>query len=280
MPIVPPRVIALAFALSILLAPAPGLAEEWRTQGEERFLLSGGFFLPYFDTDLGVDGARDGGSVNLERDLGFTEDVGTGWLGGSWRFARNHRLSVSYFRFVRAAGYTTEREVTIGDEIYPAGARLDTEFGIQTMPIFYSYCFLRRQRFELAGSIGVHWWLNDLSAEGSASIGNLDGDTSASASVNAPLPLVGFVFDYWPDPRWSVGAQAAVLVLNIDDDVLGYSGSFASLAGRVHYWFYGQLAVGGAVNWFSLNFDVDGEKWQGALDYDYVGPQFYVATRF
>ena len=274
--------VALVLALTTILAPAAGRAEEWAKQGEERFLVSGGVFLPFFSTSLGVDNEDrgEGETVDLEQDLGFTEDVATGWFGGSWRFARRHRLSVSYFRFVRDVGGSVEREIAIGDEIYPVGATLDTRFAIQTVPITYSYSFLQREKYELAGSLGVHWWVNDLSAEGSTSLGGQDGDASASATVHAPLPLLGLLFYYWTGPRWSMGVHAEALVLNIDADVLNYSGSFVSLSGRTHYWFYNQLGVGGAVNWFDLDFDVDGEKWRGKIEYDYVGPQIYLVTRF
>ncbi len=275
-------VIALVLVLSAALLPAAGRAEEWTKQGEERFMLSGGFFLPFFSTSLGVDNEDrgEGESVNLEQDLGFTEDVATGWFGGSWRFARRHRLAVNYFRFVREVAGTVEREITIGDEVYPAGATLDTRFAAQTVPITYSYSFLQREKYELAGTLGVHWWVNDLSAEGSASLGGQDGDASAAARVQAPLPLLGLLFAYRPGPRWEVDVHAEALVLNIDADVLNYSGSLVSLAGRTHYWFYNRLGVGGAVNWFDLEFDVDGDKWRGRIDYDYVGPQVYLVTRF
>lgn len=281
-PVLKASAVTFALALSILLAPAAGRAEEWMEQGEERFLLSAGFFLPVFSTSLGVDNEilGEGTAVNLEQDLGFTEDVATGWFGGSWRFARRHRLAVSYFRFVREVANTVEREIAIGDEVYPAGATLDTRFAIQTVPITYSYSFLQREKYELAGSLGVHWWVNDLSAEGSASLGGQDGDASAAARVQAPLPLLGLIFAYRPGPRWEVDVHAEALVLNIDADVLSYSGSFVSLSGRTHYWFYNQLGVGGAVNWFDLDFDVDGEKWRGKIEYDYVGPQIYLVTRF
>jgi hypothetical protein len=85
--------VGLLLALIVILAPTAGRAEEWTKEGEERFLLSGGFFLPFFSTSLGVDneGGGAGETVNLETDLGFTEDVATGETVAAG-FARRHRL--------------------------------------------------------------------------------------------------------------------------------------------------------------------------------------------
>ncbi len=63
------------------LFPTAGLAEEWIKPGEERFFLSGGVFLPSFDTNLSVDNNTLGAGLNvdLEDDLGLKKDETTFW---------------------------------------------------------------------------------------------------------------------------------------------------------------------------------------------------------
>jgi hypothetical protein len=46
------------------------------------------------------------------------------------------------------------------------------------------------------------------------------------------------------------------------------------------YWFFNNVGLGAALNWFELNADVDDDDWKGNLDYNYWGPQIYVAVRF
>jgi hypothetical protein len=181
---------------------------------------------------------------------------------------------------VREAERLADREISIGDETFPVGASLSSRFAIQSVPFRYIYSFVMRENMEVAGTVGVHWYVNDFQVEGSASLGNLDGDATAGGKVQAPLPLLGLTFEYYPSQRWTVGAQGQFLVLDIEDDVLEYSGGFFDVSGRAHYWLYNQLGVGGGFDWFSINMDVNGEKWQGALDYEYFGPQLYVLTRF
>ena len=167
------------------------LAADWIKPGEERLKLGGGVFLPSFDTKLRVDDVNigDGTGVDLEDDLGFSSSETTFWVGGYWRFAAKHRIAAAYFQFDRDASATAKTDITIGDEIYPAGARLDSKFKFQVLPINYAYSFLKREKFELAGTIGLNWTKVDFDVSGSASLGGQDLDSKVSADASVPLPL-------------------------------------------------------------------------------------------
>jgi hypothetical protein len=92
----------LLFALLFIWAawlPHCTHAGDWINPGEETFTISGGVFLPSFDTSAQVDTSLGiGTGVNLEDDLGLTSDETTFWGDASWRFARKHRLTAAYFR--------------------------------------------------------------------------------------------------------------------------------------------------------------------------------------
>ncbi len=91
-----------------------GLAADWIKPGEERLKLGGGVFLPSFDTKLRIDNNNIGGTeVDLEDDLGFSSNQTTFWVGGYWRFAAKHRLSVAYFQFDRDSSITIEIRIKI-----------------------------------------------------------------------------------------------------------------------------------------------------------------------
>lgn len=162
--------LGIVLILSNFLSGA-SLAADWIKFGEERFKLGGGVFLPSFDTRLRVDNNTigDGTGVDLENDLGFSSDETTFWVGGYWRFAAKHRIGAAYFQFDRDASTTAKTDITIGDEIYPAGASLDSNFKFQVIPINYAYSFLKREKFELAGTIGLNWTKVDFDVSGSGS---------------------------------------------------------------------------------------------------------------
>jgi hypothetical protein len=260
------------------------LAADWIKPGEERFKFGGGVFFANFDTKLRFDdkttGTGTGTEVDLEDDLGFSSNETTFWLGGYWRFAAKHRFAAAYFQFDRDASVIANTDITIGDEIYPAGARLDSKFKFQVLPISYAYSFLKREKFELAGTIGLNWNKVDFDVSGSASLGDKDGDANVSADANVPLPLIGLLFDYHFTPKWSAGLHGEVFWLNIDADTFGFSGTFINLRASTEYWFFNNVGLGAAINWFSLDVDVDDGDWRGILDYQYWGPQVYAALRF
>lgn len=259
-----------------------GLTAEWIKPGEERLKLGGGVFLPSFDTKLRVDNKALGAgtTVNLEDDLGFSSDETTFWVGGNWRFAAKHRLFAGYFQFDRDASATAKTDITIGDEIFPVGASLDSKFKFQVLPINYAYSFLKREKFELAGTIGLNWSWVDFEVSGSGSLSDQDLNASVSADAGVPLPLIGLLFNYHFTPKWSAGLQGEIFALNIDADTFGFSGTFINFRASTEYWFFNNVGLGAAINWFSLDVDVDDGDWRGKLDYQYWGPQVYALIRF
>ena len=268
--------------LSGTLLPNLAQAEDWIRFGEERFMLSGGAFLPSFDTTLRVDNRTlgIGDDVSLEDDLDVDDDESVYWIGGHWRFASRHRVALSYFRSKRDATAVALDDIQIGDEIFPVGAGLDSEFEIQVIPLVYAYSFMKREKFEFAGSVGLHWYSLDFTVQGTVSLGTEDANAEVTAKADAPLPLFGLRFDYYITPRWSAGAHGEALALEFDDDTFSFSGRAVNVRLSTEYWIWNHFGVGAAVNWFNVDLDVDDSDWRGEFEYDYFGPQLYLTARF
>jgi hypothetical protein len=277
------RIFILLFVLAVwALMPVTVDAADWIKQGEEKVYFEGGAFFPAFDTKLRVDSASigEGTDIDLENDLDFNDRETTYRLGGYWRFLSRHRIAVSYFNFNRDASATLNKEITIGDEVYPAGAQVASEMKFQVIPISYMYSFMKREKFEFSGGLGLHWYRIDFKAKGDASLGNEDLDADVTANANVPLPLIGLRFDYHFTPKWSAGLLGELFWLNTSSDTFKFSGSLVNLRLSTEYWFFNNVGLGAALNWFDLNADVDDDDWKGNLDYNYWGPQIYVAVRF
>jgi hypothetical protein len=274
----------LLFALLlfwVVLSPNYTHAGDWINPGEETFTISGGVFLPSFDTSAQVDTSLGiGTGVNLEDDLNLTSDETIFWGDASWRFARKHRLTVDYFRFTRDAGAVAKRELTIGDETFPVGASLSTEFKFEIVPIAYTYSFMNEKKYEFGASLGVHWYTMELSVLGSASLNDLDADFSVSVDAEAPMPLLGLFFDYYFTPKWSAALHGQFFALDLDDDTFSFSGTLTNLRLSTEYWVFNNLGLGVALNWFKLDVDLDDSDWKGSVDYEYWGPQIYATIRF
>ncbi len=208
------------------------------------------------------------------------EDATTYWGNVSWRFYEKHRISAGYFQFKRDATATATDDLQIGDEIYPAGASLSTEFSIEVVPIAYAYSFMKEEKYEFGGTLGLHWNTINFDVEGSASLGDLDADADVSVDAVAPMPLFGLMFDYHFTPKWTVGTNAQIFFLDISDNTFSFSGTITNLRLNTDYWLFNNFGLGAAINWFALDVEVDDSEWKGDLDYQYLGLQLYASIRF
>ena len=271
----------LLFAFVLIwgfLVPNAGKAGEWINPGDERVYIVGGAFLPSFDSSVRVDNANigNGTEIDLQDDLGFDDTQTTFYAMGYWRFFPRHRIGVGYFRFKDEVTATAQRDIQIGDEIFPVGASISSEFKFEIFPIHYSYSFMKREKMEFAGTIGLHWYRITFGVAGSASLSGLDVGADATAKANAPLPLLGLSFRYNITPKWTAGIHGEFFALSIGD----FDGSLVNLSARTEYWFFNHLGAGFALNGFRLDVEVESDDWRGELEYKYWGPQVYIMVRF
>jgi hypothetical protein len=249
--------------------------------GQEKFKLMLGGFLPAFNTDVEVDNQdQPGDDVALGRDLGVDEDQSGGWVGFEWRIAEKHRLGAMYSSFKMTGQRVIDEEITIGDEIYPVDATINTSHQIEIIPITYSYSFINNESNEFAVTAGINWNKITLSLRGSSSLSDEDLTATASATADLPLPLIGVRYDHHFSDKWSAGLSAAYFSIEFAEDTLEASGSLGSLRAYAEYRFGDRFGAGFAVEGFKLDIEADKPHWQGEYVLDYWGPQLYVTARF
>jgi hypothetical protein len=266
---------ALAAAVSFHAA-----AQDVVRPGQEKWTIMLGAFLPAFKTEMKVDNDQPGDNVNLADDLGVDQDESGGWFGVEWRFAPRHRLGFTYSRFTLNGERTIARDLQIGDEVFPAGATVSSRLRLEIIPITYSYSFLKRERDELALTVGLHWSRLRFSAEGSASLGTQDLAHDSSSEADVPLPLLGLRYDHHFSDRWSAGASAAVFALEFGEDTWNFEGHLWSVRLHAEYRFARNFAIGAALDGFDVSVDLSAGSWKGGFDYGYWGPQIYLTARF
>jgi hypothetical protein len=268
----------------MLLAAASwrAAAQEVVLPGQERWTFMLGAFLPAFKTEMQVDNDQlgSGDRVDLGRDLGVDQDTSGGWFGAEWRFAPRHRVGFTYSRFTLRGDRTLDRNLQIGDEVFPAGATVSSSLRLEIAPITYSYSLLKRPQDELAITAGLHWSRLRFQAEGSASLSTVDLSRDANAKANVPLPLLGLRYDYHFGPRWSAGASLAAFALKFGESTWNFEGSLYSARLHGEYRFARNFALGAALDGFRVKVDVSRSDWNGGFDYGYFGPQIYLTARF
>jgi hypothetical protein len=269
------RVMLLACMLGCAGLPAFAQSDVIKP-GEETITIGLGWVFNSFGTNLRVDNqGSQGSNVNLKDDLGTDRDESSYWTSFEWRFAQRHRIGFSNSTFKLSGTKTTARELRIGDQIYPAGTALDSELKIQIIPITYSYSFIKSDRHELAGTLGLHWSRLKLNVSESSS---QNGDVTAK--VNAPLPLIGLRYDHHFSQRWSAGLHGAFFKAKFGEDTTNVEGDIWSVRAEGEYRFSKHFGVGLAVEGFEIDIDASSGSWQGAINYRYWGPQLYLKARF
>jgi hypothetical protein len=278
------RTVGCSLAVAAALAAGESLAAEGGDivqPGDEKITVMLGAFLPAFRSKMQVDDqATPGDKVDLGSDLGMDENTSGGWLGAEWRFAPRHRIGFTYSRFTLSGERTIDRDLHIGDEVYPVGATLDSRLRLEIVPITYSYSLLKRDDNELALTAGLHWSRLSFRVEGSASLGARDFSNEATADADVPLPLFGLRYEHRFSERWSAGASGGLFALKFAKDALNFSGSLVSARVHAEYRMSRHFALGAALDAFKINVDTSQNDWHGGFEYGYWGPQVYLTARY
>ena len=275
------RVTLVFFVMACIAFPVLAQSDVIKP-GQERFTFGLGGVLNSFGTDMRLDNANGsrGTNVNLKDDLNVDQEESSFWATAEWRFAPRHRIGFNYSQFKLTGTRTLTRTIDIGDESYPAGATLSSELKLQIIPIAYSYSFIKTDKDELAGTIGVHWSRLSFTANGSASAGAQDANFDVTADADLPLPLIGLRYDHHFSQRWSVGLQGGYFPLKFGKDTLDVDGDIWSARASAEYRFAKHFGIGLAIEAFQIDIEATKGSWQGGIEYRYWGPQLYMKARF
>lgn len=249
---------------------------------EETALFQLGYFLPEFGSDLRVDNLTlgRGTEIHLEDRLGLNKQLSLIWGSASWRFFPNHRVQLGFFEFNRHGDRQIDREIQIGDKVFPVGASLTSSLKFTVIPINYLYSFIRTSDLEFSGLIGLQWSRISYNIAGSITTNPADIDKTTTSSTDAPLPVLGVDLNYYITPQWNVAGTLGAFIYKVKTPDTTTQGTVATATVSGGYWFSNYVGVGAAINWFSINVDIADPRWEGKFNYQYWGPQLYLTGRF
>lgn len=244
------------------------------------FYLSLGTFILNSDTTVRFDGDTGRGTpIDWESSFGGG-DMTRFRLDGHWRFGDSdrHKVRLMWFSASRDGSKTLDRDIEFGGEVYPVNAKVNSEFSFDIYELAYEYAFLRRDTYEVTGTFGVHLASlgMGLSAKASTSNGTLTGDIKREGTIDVPLPVLGLrglwqlPHDFWID------ASAQYFSMNIDQ----YDGSVQDYKVMVNWQPKKWLGFGLGYNQFNVDLDVDGDKFNGNLNWKYRGPMLSYSAVF
>lgn len=241
--------------------------------------VSLGTFLNNSKMTIRVDGETTTGT-EIDWDNAFGDNDATRFrLDGLWRINERHHLRMLYTDYSRTRTETFEDEITWQDDVFPVGAEVTGKQSFEIIEVAYEYAFMRRDDLELSGGIGLHYTTlgASLRADITAPIGGGTVSIGGPASVDAPLPVVG-LHGLWRmgDSNFYLDGHAQYFALSFDD----FDGSILNYRAVVIWQPKKYLGIGLGYDSFSIDVDVEKDRFTGSMDWTYEGPQLFFNVAF
>jgi hypothetical protein len=244
-------------------------------------IVDAGWFFLSTDTRVRVDGETTG---TRGTDFDYDDTFGLGDFDrfraeAFWRFADRHAIRAMYFENNRSTTENISRDISFGDETFPVGATVTARSELTVAQLAYDYAFLRRDSYEIAGSIGLHMLDLGLSLDGTitAQGGSVSETIGDDATTTAPLPVVG-LRGVWRLPHdFYLTAQLQYFYIQLDP----YEGTLTDLKAALVWQATDHLGIGVGYNDFRFRFDLDDEgNFSGRLRWNYGGAIAFASFMF
>ena len=231
----------------ILIPAQASLAEESDAPQTNRFLgdrwnvrLFGN--LSELTSDVSA-GQELGALINLEKLLGFDEQMTTWSFDAFYRFSKNrkHTIRIAYADFSREAYAAISGTVPIFDVEFLG--EVDSDFGNQVGTLTYQYSFTNTKKTEAGISAGVGFYKYLLGLTGRYIIDgdlNLEEFGSRSENVLAPVPTFGFFVNYALMPNLILDLRTSFINLSIGD----HQGRVFNTFGNITWYFLRNFGIG------------------------------------
>lgn len=244
--------------------PRPRASEkgyEWKRLG----LTLGAQLIAGVSTVMHVDSPTFGvgTEIDLEDDLGLDDSRLMGRIDINWRMARKHELDFSLFRISRDGSRMLDRDIQIGDVVFPINTQVTSESELTVIKLAYRYAFLHRPRWHVGTSVGAHTmgWNTKVEAGSLARARDFD--------FFAPLPVLGIFGSYAITPRLYLNASSEFFGLEFE----GFDGFLNDTRLNLEHRTFEHLGFGLGLEYFLLSASVDGKRGNltAEMDYDYYG---------
>ncbi|MCU0976504.1 MAG: hypothetical protein MUC71_09380 [Steroidobacteraceae bacterium] len=273
----------LAVAVSVCavlgLAAAPAAEADDVNLLESHGTVALGTFINGSKLKIRLDGESGETGSEVDWDNTFGDDDETRFrLDGLWRFAERHYLRFLYTDYSRSKTATFDEDVEWGGETIPVGAEVSAKLGFEIIELAYEYAFLKRESYELAAAIGLHYTAFDASLRASVEVPGGGGteERGGTASVDAPLPVIGLHGLWKIGGNFYLDGMAQFFALSIDE----YDGNITNYRAALIWQPKKYVGLGVGYDYFKVDVDVEKDKFTGSMDWEYAGPQIFFNASF
>jgi hypothetical protein len=265
----------LGVAASLIAAAGPARADDYLSPVNERVRLSMGVTMLSNNTDLRLDSSTglQGTPVNAEDDLGLDKSSVEPKFQAMVRVGERHRLRFDYFTLDRTGQTTiTDNPIVFRDVVLQVGDPVTTSMSLRSLGISYEYSFIHRERFELAGTIGI----NDTDLSARVHVATETRHVYQAEDQAGPFPTLGLDGTYVVSKRFYFDGRLQYFKAHVDH--IDGTVSFLELAGL--YRLRPNVAFG--LGYTSARADIESRQTNksGYFDLTSRGPEFFVRIAF
>ena len=256
-----------------MVLAAPGAFAEAGNPLNDKFNFSLGGFLLETDTTLRIDGEARGTEFDAGRDLGL-QDADRFRFDGYWRMTPRQKLRLMYFDTRADGTRTIDEEITVGDDVYPVNASVTGKIKTTVTALSYEFDFLQGENYELGGTFGIHNLKFQIGMEGE--VNGQAGAVESTAEANGPLPVLGLHGIYRFNDKFYL--DYGLQFFKISFDIYDGSVTDANISGV--WQFSEHWGVGAGWNQFRTKLEVDGDRFDGELKWEYGGARIFLTGSF
>ena len=274
------RLVLLAFL--IFAAAHDSLAEEsgsvhpWL---DKKFVIEVGVFYPERMARFKARGSVDlpspetlepAESIDFGEQFSISQSDKTFAAEFGWRYARNWTLRMQYFDSRGSNSAVLEEDIEWEDLTFLAGTNATAGTEFELTRFVWDYRILNQPNQHLGLSGGFHWLHIRGYIEGTVLEPSGPTFRGESASVDAPLPNIGFTYVRALSSRWGFRTRFDWF----SADIHPYDGIFINASAGFNYSMSDWFGVGINYNFVELDVGVDGDNWRGEIETRYDG--FYI----
>lgn len=274
---------SIASILVLSLATSqPVQAEEardlhpWLTS---KYAFDVGGFFPDRSNKLRADGSLEVDPtpdevIDFGAELRLTQSDSTFAGEFHWRYGKRWSLLMQYFDSTGDNTVTLEEDVEWDDLTFLAGTRASAGSGFELTRFFWAFNLSKTPNSDYGVGAGFHWLHINAYIEGTVETPSGPASDGAAASVDAPLPNIGFWYMRSLSPRWAFRTRLDYF----NADIHPYDGTFVNASLGLHYRVSEWFGVGASYNFVELDVGVDADNWRGEIESRYNGIYVYLGA--
>lgn len=185
------RLLTKAIAITcFLLAPSPAALRAQQTEDFDQYKLRVDAFWFFSNPSGNVQGSADSGSVDLQKDLGFsTYSTFAGKV--DWKFTRKNHFYVALSPFYSSRQKILTRTFVFQGQTFDAGLAANSHLHSFLVAPGYQYDLIRRKRGHLGLAVQMDLFNSTAKISATGQVNGTQKSVFASGSLLAPIPAAG-----------------------------------------------------------------------------------------